>query len=159
MQSVSLPNFKHHVTEQSRLSDRMSRRLTRTYQLYSRTSGKHVQVLGNKRVNANGEDGDIHGKSRSLQTHFMHYLTLSAWNNRTKQVSWSYRISSKCHCQKLTCIVWNGFYIVEFGNLKRNPFWFWKTHQYSSYLGRLNISWIALDIIKSCRTEIWHAIF
>ncbi len=63
MQSVSLPNFKHHVTEQSRLSDRMSRRLTRTYQLYSRTSGKHVQVLGNKRVNANGEDGDIHGKS------------------------------------------------------------------------------------------------
>lgn len=78
MQSVSLPNFKHHVTEQSRLSDRMSRRLTRTYQLYSRTSGKHVQVLGNKRVNANGEDGDIHGKSRSLQTHFMHYLTLSA---------------------------------------------------------------------------------
>ncbi|XP_016110250.1 fibroblast growth factor 8b-like [Sinocyclocheilus grahami] len=62
MQSVSVPNFKHHVTEQSRLSDRMSRRLTRTYQLYSRTSGKHVQVLGNKRVNANGEDGDIHAK-------------------------------------------------------------------------------------------------
>ncbi|CAM4488288.1 unnamed protein product [Leuciscus chuanchicus] len=62
MQSISVPNFKHHVTEQSRLSDRMSRRLTRTYQLYSRTSGKHVQVLGNKRVNANGEDGDIHAK-------------------------------------------------------------------------------------------------
>ncbi|XP_041960546.1 fibroblast growth factor 8b [Alosa sapidissima] len=56
------PNFKQHVNEQSRLSDRMSRRLTRTYQLYSRTSGKHVQVLGNKRVNANGEDGDIHAK-------------------------------------------------------------------------------------------------
>ncbi|KAK1802971.1 hypothetical protein P4O66_021510 [Electrophorus voltai] len=62
MQSVSVPNFKHHVTEHSRLSDRMSRRLTRTYQLYSRTSGKHVQVLGNKRVVANGEDGDIHAK-------------------------------------------------------------------------------------------------
>lgn len=57
----SPPNFKHHVTEQSRLSDRMSRRLTRTYQLYSRTSGKHVQVLANKRVNANGEDGAAHG--------------------------------------------------------------------------------------------------
>uniref|UniRef100_A0A3Q0R9U0 Fibroblast growth factor n=1 Tax=Amphilophus citrinellus TaxID=61819 RepID=A0A3Q0R9U0_AMPCI len=56
----SPPNFKHHVTEQSRLSDRMSRRLTRTYQLYSRTSGKHVQVLANKRVNANGEDGAAH---------------------------------------------------------------------------------------------------
>ncbi|ROL50043.1 Fibroblast growth factor 8b [Anabarilius grahami] len=70
MQSISVPNFKHHVTEQSRLSDRMSRRLTRTYQLYSRTSGKHVQVLGNKRVNANGEDGDIHGKSQSLQMHY-----------------------------------------------------------------------------------------
>ncbi|XP_037399130.1 fibroblast growth factor 8b isoform X1 [Pygocentrus nattereri] len=62
MQSVSVPNFKHHVTEHSRLSDRMSRRLTRTYQLYSRTSGKHVQVLGNKRVVANGEDGDAHAK-------------------------------------------------------------------------------------------------
>lgn len=61
----SPPNFRQHVNEQSRLSDRMSRRLTRTYQLYSRTSGKHVQVLGNKRVNANGEDGDIHGESRT----------------------------------------------------------------------------------------------
>lgn len=58
----SPPNFKHHVTEQSRLSDRMSRRLTRTYQLYSRTSGKHVQVLANKRVNANGDDGAVHGE-------------------------------------------------------------------------------------------------
>ncbi|MEQ2247279.1 Fibroblast growth factor 8b [Ilyodon furcidens] len=57
----SPPNFKQHVTEQSRLSDRMSRRLTRTYQLYSRTSGKHVQVLANKRVNANGDDGAVHG--------------------------------------------------------------------------------------------------
>lgn len=56
------PNFKQHVTEQSRLSDRMSRRLTRTYQLYSRTSGKHVQVLANKRVNANGDDGAVHGR-------------------------------------------------------------------------------------------------
>uniref|UniRef100_A0A3Q2U0A7 Fibroblast growth factor n=1 Tax=Fundulus heteroclitus TaxID=8078 RepID=A0A3Q2U0A7_FUNHE len=58
----SPPNFKQHVTEQSRLSDRMSRRLTRTYQLYSRTSGKHVQVLANKRVNANGDDGAVHAK-------------------------------------------------------------------------------------------------
>lgn len=58
----SPPNFKQHVTEQSRLSDRMSRRLTRTYQLYSRTSGKHVQVLANKRVNANGDDGAVHGR-------------------------------------------------------------------------------------------------
>ncbi|XP_037546175.1 fibroblast growth factor 8b [Nematolebias whitei] len=56
------PNFKQHVTEQSRLSDRMSRRLTRTYQLYSRTSGKHVQVLANKRVNANADDGAVHAK-------------------------------------------------------------------------------------------------
>uniref|UniRef100_A0A673CHQ7 Fibroblast growth factor n=1 Tax=Sphaeramia orbicularis TaxID=375764 RepID=A0A673CHQ7_9TELE len=53
---------RHHVTEQSRLSDRTSRRLTRTYQLYSRTSGKHVQVLANKRVNANGDDGAVHAK-------------------------------------------------------------------------------------------------
>ncbi|CAB1344601.1 unnamed protein product [Coregonus sp. 'balchen'] len=56
------PNFKHHVNEQCRLSDRMSRRLIRTYQLYSRTSGKHVQVLGNKKVNAMGDDGAVHAK-------------------------------------------------------------------------------------------------
>uniref|UniRef100_A0A8C6LKH7 Fibroblast growth factor n=1 Tax=Nothobranchius furzeri TaxID=105023 RepID=A0A8C6LKH7_NOTFU len=62
----SPPNFKQHVTEQSRLSDRMSRRLTRTYQLYSRTSGKHVQVLANKRVNANGDDGAVHVETDSF---------------------------------------------------------------------------------------------
>ncbi|XP_017312695.1 fibroblast growth factor 8b [Ictalurus punctatus] len=62
LHSVSVPNFKQHVTEHSRLSDRTSRRLTRTYQLYSRTSGRHVQVLSNKRVVANGEDGDVHAK-------------------------------------------------------------------------------------------------
>ncbi|XP_062865881.1 fibroblast growth factor 8b [Trichomycterus rosablanca] len=60
--SVSVPNFRHHVTEHSRLSDRTSRRLTRTYQLYSRTSGRHVQVLSNKRVVANGDDGDVHAQ-------------------------------------------------------------------------------------------------
>ncbi|CAL8388249.1 unnamed protein product [Arctogadus glacialis] len=58
----STPNFRHHVTEQSRLSDRTSRRLTRTYQLYSRTSGKHVQVMGDMRINANAEDGAVHAK-------------------------------------------------------------------------------------------------
>ncbi|TMS17069.1 Fibroblast growth factor 18 [Larimichthys crocea] len=35
----------------------MSRRHHRVYQLYSRTSGKHVQVLG-RRISARGEDGD-----------------------------------------------------------------------------------------------------
>uniref|UniRef100_A0A8B9HN35 Fibroblast growth factor n=1 Tax=Astyanax mexicanus TaxID=7994 RepID=A0A8B9HN35_ASTMX len=57
MQSVSVPNFKHHVTEHSRLSDRMSRRLTRTYQLYSRTTklvvetdtfGSRIRIRGAK---------------------------------------------------------------------------------------------------------------
>lgn len=37
--------------------------MTRTYQLYSRTSGKHVQVLANKRVNANGDDGAVYGEN------------------------------------------------------------------------------------------------
>lgn len=68
LHSVSVPNFKQHVTEHSRLSDRTSRRLTRTYQLYSRTSGRHVQVLSNKRVVANGEDGDVHGKSKEKKS-------------------------------------------------------------------------------------------
>ncbi len=157
MQSVSLPNFTHHVTEQSRLSDRMSRRLTRTYQLYSRTSGKHVQVLGNKRVNANGEDGDIHGKSLRKHIFCIIWLCQLETTGQNKSVEGiEYPVMSlpktNLHSLKwiLYCWVWES---------QRDPFWFWKTHQYSSYLGRLNISWIALHIIKSCRTEIWHAIF
>lgn len=58
----SSPNFTQHVREQSLVTDQLSRRLIRTYQLYSRTSGKHVQVLANKRINAMAEDGDPFGK-------------------------------------------------------------------------------------------------
>lgn len=58
----SPPNFTQHVSEQSKVTDRVSRRLIRIYQLYSRTSGKHVQVLPNKKINAMAEDGDVHGK-------------------------------------------------------------------------------------------------
>lgn len=61
----SSPNFTQHVREQSLVTDQLSRRLIRTYQLYSRTSGKHVQVLANKRINAMAEDGDPFGKARS----------------------------------------------------------------------------------------------
>lgn len=78
----SPPNFTQHVSEQSKVTDRVSRRLIRTYQLYSRTSGKHVQVLANKKINAMAEDGDAHGKSI-----FIIYLTqnheiclFKAWN-------------------------------------------------------------------------------
>ncbi|XP_028843953.1 fibroblast growth factor 8 isoform X1 [Denticeps clupeoides] len=58
----SPPNFTQHVSEQSKVTDRVSRRLIRTYQLYSRTSGKHVQVLANKKINAMADDGDVHAK-------------------------------------------------------------------------------------------------
>ncbi|KAG9350514.1 hypothetical protein JZ751_026880, partial [Albula glossodonta] len=58
----SPPNFTQHVHEQCRVTDRVSRKVIRTYQLYSRTSGKHVQVLGNKKINAMAEDGDVHAK-------------------------------------------------------------------------------------------------
>ncbi|KAL4625040.1 fibroblast growth factor 8-like [Arapaima gigas] len=60
----SPPNFTRHVSEQSAVTDRLSRRLTRTYQLYSRTSGKHVRVLEDRRVDAMAEDGDAHGEAR-----------------------------------------------------------------------------------------------
>ncbi|XP_018595679.1 fibroblast growth factor 8-like isoform X2 [Scleropages formosus] len=56
------PNFTRHVSEQSAVTDRLSRRLTRTYQLYSRASGKHVRVLEDRRVDAMAEDGDAHAK-------------------------------------------------------------------------------------------------
>lgn len=59
----SPPNFTQHVREQSLVTDQLSRRLVRTYQLYSRTSGKHVQILDNKKINAMAEDGDTHGKA------------------------------------------------------------------------------------------------
>ncbi|KAK5853462.1 hypothetical protein PBY51_014611 [Eleginops maclovinus] len=58
----SPPNFTQHVSEQSKVTDRASRRLIRIYQLYSRTSGKHVQVLPNKKINAMADDGDVHAK-------------------------------------------------------------------------------------------------
>ncbi|KAL4659611.1 fibroblast growth factor 18-like isoform X1 [Arapaima gigas] len=50
-------NFSVHVENQTRVRDAMSRRQHRVYQLYSRTSGKHVQVLG-RRISARGDDGD-----------------------------------------------------------------------------------------------------
>ncbi|XP_049441752.1 fibroblast growth factor 18a isoform X1 [Epinephelus fuscoguttatus] len=50
-------NFSVHVENQTQVRDTMSRRHHRVYQLYSRTSGKHVQVLG-RRISARGEDGD-----------------------------------------------------------------------------------------------------
>ncbi|XP_041845232.1 fibroblast growth factor 18a isoform X1 [Melanotaenia boesemani] len=50
-------NFSVHVENQTQVRDTMSRRHHRVYQLYSRTSGKHVQVLGRK-ISARGEDGD-----------------------------------------------------------------------------------------------------
>ncbi|XP_077438032.1 LOW QUALITY PROTEIN: fibroblast growth factor 8 [Vanacampus margaritifer] len=58
----SPPNFTQHVSEQSKVTDRVSRRLIRIYQLYSRTSGKHVQVLPSKKINAMADDGDVHAK-------------------------------------------------------------------------------------------------
>ena len=62
----SPPNFTQHVSDQSKVTDRVSRRLIRTYQLYSRTSGKHVQVLPNKKINAMADDGDVHGKFKII---------------------------------------------------------------------------------------------
>lgn len=55
-------NFSMHVENQTRARDPMSRRQPRVYQLYSRTSCKHVQVLG-RRISARGEDGDKFGNN------------------------------------------------------------------------------------------------
>ncbi|KAI4899485.1 hypothetical protein NFI96_007754 [Prochilodus magdalenae] len=54
------PNFKQHVRQQGAQSDGLSRRQLRVYQLYSRTSGRHVQIQG-KRVTATAEDGSAYG--------------------------------------------------------------------------------------------------
>lgn len=55
------PNFKQHVRTQGAVTDQLSRKQVRVYQLYSRTSGKHVQIQG-KRVTATAEDGNIYGE-------------------------------------------------------------------------------------------------
>ncbi|KAG7246887.1 hypothetical protein CRUP_005499, partial [Coryphaenoides rupestris] len=51
-----------YVRAQGAVTDQLSRRQVRVYQLYSRTSGKHVQIHG-KRVSATAEDGNTFGKS------------------------------------------------------------------------------------------------
>lgn len=55
-------DFRIHVENQTRARDDVSRKQLRLYQLYSRTSGKHIQVLG-RRISAKGEDGDKYGKN------------------------------------------------------------------------------------------------
>uniref|UniRef100_A0A8C4QVV2 Fibroblast growth factor n=2 Tax=Myxinidae TaxID=7762 RepID=A0A8C4QVV2_EPTBU len=55
------PDFTQHVEAQLQRPDALSRKHIRSYQLYSRTSGKHVQILG-KRINARAEDGNRFAK-------------------------------------------------------------------------------------------------
>ncbi|XP_034025511.1 fibroblast growth factor 17 [Thalassophryne amazonica] len=55
------PNFKQYVRTQGAATDQLSRRQVRVYQLYSRTSGKHVQITG-KRVTATAEDGNVYAR-------------------------------------------------------------------------------------------------
>ncbi|XP_061205607.1 fibroblast growth factor 17 isoform X2 [Neopsephotus bourkii] len=73
MQPISLQNLSicfqllmfscqtQYVRDQGAVSDQLSRRQVREYQLYSRTSGKHVQVTG-KRITATAEDGNKFAK-------------------------------------------------------------------------------------------------
>lgn len=67
-------NFSVHVENQTQVRDTMSRRHHRVYQLYSRTSGKHVQVLGRK-ISARGEDGDKYGNTHN--THGVKWTSLN----------------------------------------------------------------------------------
>ncbi|KAI5105231.1 fibroblast growth factor 24 precursor [Silurus meridionalis] len=50
----SSADFRFYIENHTR--DDVSRKQVRIYQLYSRTTGKHVQILG-KKINANGDDG------------------------------------------------------------------------------------------------------
>ena len=66
-------DFRIHVENQTRARDDVSRKQLRLYQLYSRTSGKHIQVLG-RRISARGEDGDKYGRCRPRPAHCAHVL-------------------------------------------------------------------------------------
>ncbi|PWA18752.1 fibroblast growth factor 24 [Poecilia latipinna] len=52
----STADFRFYIENHTRNPDDLSRKQVRIYQLYSRTTGKHVQILG-KKINANGDDG------------------------------------------------------------------------------------------------------
>ncbi|KAK2501739.1 hypothetical protein MC885_008674 [Smutsia gigantea] len=67
-------DFRIHVENQTRARDDVSRKQLRLYQLYSRTSGKHIQVLG-RRISARGEDGDNQVRIKGKETEF--YLCMN----------------------------------------------------------------------------------
>ncbi|TNM98933.1 hypothetical protein fugu_013497 [Takifugu bimaculatus] len=52
----SSADFRFYIENHTKNPDELSRKQVRIYQLYSRTTGKHVQILG-KNINANGDDG------------------------------------------------------------------------------------------------------
>ncbi|XP_061642985.1 fibroblast growth factor 24 isoform X4 [Phyllopteryx taeniolatus] len=54
----SSADFRFYIENHTRNPDDLSRKQVRIYQLYSRTTSKHVQILG-KKVNANGDDGAL----------------------------------------------------------------------------------------------------
>ncbi|XP_030048028.1 fibroblast growth factor 18-like [Microcaecilia unicolor] len=53
----AVADFRVYVENHTRNPDELSRKQIRIYQLYSRTTSKHVQILG-KKINANAEDGN-----------------------------------------------------------------------------------------------------
>ncbi|KAG8124377.1 hypothetical protein E2320_019667 [Naja naja] len=86
-------DFRIHVENQTRARDDVSRKQLRLYQLYSRTSGKHIQVLG-RRISAKGEDGDKYGDPAvlSVQENFRKcglaiekLLILSVWKKNEQE--------------------------------------------------------------------------
>lgn len=61
----SSADFRFYIENHTRNPDDLSRKQVRIYQLYSRTTGKHVQILG-KKINANGDDGGKYGMGELL---------------------------------------------------------------------------------------------
>lgn len=86
-------DFRIHVENQTRARDDVSRKQLRVYQLYSRTSGKHIQVLG-RRISAKGEDGDKYGKN--IYYHLWYQIPM--WEERGGEDSLSLMTN---------CKIWN----------------------------------------------------
>lgn len=76
-------NFSVHVENQTQVRDTMSRKHHRVYQLYSRTSGKHVQVIG-RRISARGEDGDKYGKPQTNTLGQEENAATVSWQSRER---------------------------------------------------------------------------
>ncbi|XP_049434799.1 fibroblast growth factor 17 [Epinephelus fuscoguttatus] len=98
------PNFNQYVRTQGAVTDQLSRRQVRVYQLYSRTSGKHVQIQG-KRVTATADDGSMYARLFVETDTFGSRVRIrGAESGRYLCMNWKGKLVGKPNGQSRDCI-------------------------------------------------------